>query len=171
MAGTGSQRILCIPRGADKLPGTRAVPRSHCSALEARTSAAKPERTANLEENAETRRCLVTTTAHSSSLARATLRRHSPKVGAVCLNRACTDLSGGRSARNVPTGKNASHPQLHLRLHLEQPCKQADDHAVEARTTELSQLNQGLFIGLGRSDRAVARHVHVSVGNRNDAAM
>jgi hypothetical protein len=34
---------------------------------------------------------------------RTTLRRQTPKVGAVCLNWARTDLSGGRSAMGVPT--------------------------------------------------------------------
>ena len=38
-------------------------------------------------------------------MARAPLRRQAPKVGAVCLNRARTVLSGGRIARYVPTGK------------------------------------------------------------------
>jgi RNA-directed DNA polymerase len=32
-----------------------------------------------------------------------TLRRQTPKVGAECLNRACSDLCGGRSAMSVPT--------------------------------------------------------------------
>src|SRR6202008_1922479 len=31
------------------------------------------------------------------------VRRHAPKVGAVCGNSACTDLGGGRSAMTVPT--------------------------------------------------------------------
>jgi hypothetical protein len=31
------------------------------------------------------------------------VRRHTPKVGAVCPNRACTDMCGGRSAMSVPT--------------------------------------------------------------------
>ena len=42
-------------------------------------------------------------------MARAPLRRQAPKVGAVCLNRARTVLSGGRIARYVPTGKVARH--------------------------------------------------------------
>jgi hypothetical protein len=31
------------------------------------------------------------------------VRRHAPKVGAVCGNSACTDLGGGWSAMTVPT--------------------------------------------------------------------
>jgi RNA-directed DNA polymerase len=42
-------------------------------------------------------------TDHPSPLAQRPLRRHTPEVGAVCLNWACTDLCGGRSAMGVPT--------------------------------------------------------------------
>jgi len=38
-----------------------------------------------------------------SSLAERTLCRQPPEVGAECVNRACSDLCGGRSAMGVPT--------------------------------------------------------------------
>src|SRR5262245_35553996 len=38
-----------------------------------------------------------------SPLVERSLRRHTPKVGAVCLNWACTDLRAGRGAILVPT--------------------------------------------------------------------
>ena len=40
-------------------------------------------------------------------MARKTLRRQTPKVGAVCLNWARTDLCGGREVTRVPTAKAA----------------------------------------------------------------
>jgi len=42
-------------------------------------------------------------TAHPSSMAERTLRRQTPKVGAVCLNWARTVLGGGRLPMRVPT--------------------------------------------------------------------
>ena len=51
------------------------------------------------------RSAMATETAHPSSLAEPTLRRQTSEVGAVCLNRARTDLCGGRVAMRVPTAK------------------------------------------------------------------
>ena len=51
----------------------------------------------------EAGRRLAPQTAHPSSLAEPTLRRQTPEVGAVCGNRARTDLCGGRSVMSVPT--------------------------------------------------------------------
>src|SRR6266699_759613 len=47
------------------------------------------------------------------------VRRHSPKVGAVCGNSASTDLGGGRSVMTVPTA---------LRSEPYRFCLQADMH-------------------------------------------
>jgi len=62
-------------------------------------------------------------------MARAPLRRQAPKVGAVCLNRARTVLSGGRIARYVPTGKVARHGDRPHQLQplLGQPVPRAVD--------------------------------------------
>ena len=51
----------------------------------------------------ETGRRLAPRTAYPSSLARAALRRHTPKVGAGCPNRARPDLCGGCSVMGIPT--------------------------------------------------------------------
>src|SRR6202022_1958273 len=51
----------------------------------------------------EARKRLAAQTACPTSLAKRTLRRQTPKVGAVCPNRARTVLCGGRSAMSVPT--------------------------------------------------------------------
>jgi hypothetical protein len=40
------------------------------------------------------------------------LRRHTPEVGAVCLNWARTVLCGGRSAMGVPTATSALNQLL-----------------------------------------------------------
>src|SRR5882757_597758 len=46
---------------------------------------------------------LAPETGYPSSMAKNTLRRHAPKVGAVCGKAARTVLCGGRSAMSVPT--------------------------------------------------------------------
>ena len=46
---------------------------------------------------------LAASSPHPSSMARRTLRRQAPAVGAVCPNRARTDLCGGCPAMGIPT--------------------------------------------------------------------
>lgn len=55
------------------------------------------------------RQRLASSTAYPASLAAGTLRRHTPKVVAVCGSPACTDLCGGRSEMSVPTANLAGH--------------------------------------------------------------
>src|SRR6266700_5555856 len=63
----------------------------------------------------EARKRLAAQTACPTSLAKRTLRRHTPKVGAVCPNRARTVLCGGRSVMGVPTATERSDThQLHF---------------------------------------------------------
>ena len=51
----------------------------------------------------EDRCCMATTTPSPSSMAKRAICRQTPEVGAVCPNRARTDLCGGRRAISVPT--------------------------------------------------------------------
>src|SRR5664279_2182763 len=44
--------------------------------------------------------------AHTARRENTAKRRHTPEVGAVCLNRARTDLCGGRAVMRVPTAKS-----------------------------------------------------------------
>ena len=56
------------------------------------------------------RRRLAARTPHPSSVARAALCRQSPEVGAVCPNRARTDLCGGCAVTGIPTAMCAGRP-------------------------------------------------------------
>jgi len=94
MAGPGGPGILCVPRGTDELSVPGGIPGPYRATLETCADAPQPAWPTNLETDAEAPGRLAATTAHSTSLARAALRRYAPKVGAVCLNRARTDLSG-----------------------------------------------------------------------------
>src|SRR5262245_19477833 len=104
MARAGDPGFLRLPRGTDELPCTGALPSAGDAALERRLITAQPARDGNVEADGNPARSPSPNAAHPSSLARAPLSRETPKVGAVCLNGARTDLSGGRSARSVPTG-------------------------------------------------------------------
>jgi len=50
--------------------------------------------------------------ASPASLAECALRRQTPEVGAECPNWARSELSGGRSETNVPTGNNKIRPLI-----------------------------------------------------------
>src|SRR6202790_314044 len=64
-----------------------------------------PQRTGRLDvaEDREARCRMAPQTQNSSSLATRTLRRQTPKVGAVCGKPACTDLCGGTGVTRCPT--------------------------------------------------------------------
>ena len=47
-------------------------------------------------------------------MAKRSLRRYAPEVGAECLNWARSDLCGGRSAMTVPTAIVGTPPQFNL---------------------------------------------------------
>src|SRR5712691_8833218 len=103
MAGTGRQGLLQLSRRADQQSGAWYVPLLGHQTLATIAQAAQSERWNDLGEDHPVSQRLVPQTAHSSSMAGNTLRRHSPKVGAVCGKAACTVLCGGRSAMSVPT--------------------------------------------------------------------
>src|SRR5207248_7856683 len=103
MAGTGRQGLLQLSRRADQQSGAWCVPLPRHQTLATNAQAAQSERWNDLGVDYPVSQRLVPQTAYPSSMAGYTLRRHPPKVGAVCGKAACTDLCGGRSAMSVPT--------------------------------------------------------------------
>src|SRR5262249_50911245 len=103
MAEASRHRLLQLSRGADKCSEAGRVPFPCHPSLVAHAAAAKPERLDDDGTDRAVGRGLAPETAHPPSLARCTLRRQTPEVGAVCSNWARTDLSGGREATRVPT--------------------------------------------------------------------
>jgi hypothetical protein len=71
---------------------------------------AEPKRWNDLGADQAVGRPLAPETANPSSVARESLRRQTPKVGAVCPNWARTDLCGGREVTRVPTAKVGLEP-------------------------------------------------------------
>src|SRR5262249_39370787 len=82
---------------------TCTVPSPHRPSLASRAPAAQPEGRLHVGTNREVGRRVAPENAYPPSLAQRALRRQSPKVGAVCPNRARTDLCGGCSVMGVPT--------------------------------------------------------------------
>src|ERR1700681_2596260 len=103
MVAAGRHRLLQLPRGADKQVDPDRIPIPRYQSLAAHATAAEPERLDDLGADQAVGRRLATATANPSSVARESLRRQTPKVGAVCPNWARTDLCGGREVTRVPT--------------------------------------------------------------------
>src|SRR5262249_3911613 len=117
MAEASRHRLLQLSRGADKCSEAGRGPFPWHPSLVAHAAAAKPER---LDDDGTDRgggRGLAPETAQPPPLARCTLRRQTPEVGAVCSNWARTDLSGMREATRVPTAIIAPAPQA-CRYHV-----------------------------------------------------
>src|SRR5205085_7429775 len=70
--------------------------------LAAHATAAEPERLDDLGADQAVGRRLAPETANPPSVARESLRRQTPKVGAVCPNWARTDLCGGARGNSRP---------------------------------------------------------------------
>src|SRR6202047_5327985 len=108
MARANRRRLFRLPRRADQQLGAERVsiprPRSLASAV----MSAQPKSTSAMDAHDETgRRVPPPPAASPASLAECALRRQTPEVGAECPNWARSELSGGRSETNVPTGNNA----------------------------------------------------------------
>src|SRR3954447_19665130 len=103
MAWANRHRIFRLPRRADQQPGAERVsiprPRSLASAV----MSAQPKSTSAVAANDETGRRIPPPATSPASLAKCTLRRQTPEVGAECPNWARSDLCGGRSVMGVPT--------------------------------------------------------------------
>src|ERR1700724_636190 len=104
MARANRRRLFRLPRRADQQPGAERVsiprPRSLASAV----MSAQPKSTSAMDAHDETGRRVPPPAASPASLAECALRRQTPEVGAECPNWARSELSGGRSETNVPTG-------------------------------------------------------------------
>src|SRR5262249_49173065 len=96
-------RILQLLRGADQHSGAGSVPLSLDQTLAARAPAPQPEGSNKLGADNAIGHGMDSISAHPAPMAAGPLRRQTPKVGAVCPNRARTVLCGGRSAMSVPT--------------------------------------------------------------------
>src|SRR5438552_11107211 len=107
MVAAGRHRLLQLPRGADKQRVTVRVPIPRYQSLAANAAVAEPKRWDDLGADQAVGRRLAPETANPSSVARESLRRQTPKAGAVCPNWARTDLCGGREVTRVPTAKVA----------------------------------------------------------------
>ena len=103
VAEAGRTWLLQLPRGADEQSCTCAVPGRDRQTLAAGPQPTQPERTPHLGTDDEAGGRLAPQTANPSSLAQPAIRRHTPKVGAVCGKAARTVLCGGRSVMSVPT--------------------------------------------------------------------
>src|ERR1700732_1597552 len=110
MARANRRRLFRLPRRADQQLGAERVsiprPRSLASAV----MSAQPKSTSAMDAHDETGRRVPPPAASPASLAECALRRQTPEVGAECPNWARSELSGGRSETNVPTGNEISLP-------------------------------------------------------------
>src|SRR5271167_4122132 len=110
MAETGHHRPLRLLCGSCKWAGAFSVPLLCDRPLATNASAAQPTRPPHLGSYDEAGGRLAPSTPYPPSLAATALRRHTPEVGAGCLNEARPDLGGGRSAMSVPTANVKRSP-------------------------------------------------------------
>lgn len=103
LAGNRAQRALRLLRSSDQPSGGACAAQSRHDALVPESTATEPEASADLVAHECHCREIPAATTRPASMARATLPRQPPEVGAVCVNCARTDLRGGRSAMSVPT--------------------------------------------------------------------
>src|SRR5882724_5426709 len=110
MAETGRQGLLQLSCRADQRSGAGCIPLLRHRTLATIAQATKPERRHDVGADHAVGQRLAPETGYPSSMAKNTLRRHPPKVGAVCGKAARTVLCGGRSAMSVPTAIVAVAP-------------------------------------------------------------
>ena len=103
MAGTGGWRFFRLSRRANQLCGLVGLLAPRQESVAARAPAAQPEGSLDVRADGPAGCRLPAQTADPTPMAEHPFCRHTPEVGAVCLNWACTVLCGGRSAMSVPT--------------------------------------------------------------------
>ncbi len=104
MAASGGHGLLRVPRGAHEHPGTwRIPPPRHSTSGDARCGGAARRIALTWERMERLAADWLPLPRILHPWPDAALRRHSPKVGAVCPNRARTDLCGGCPAMGIPT--------------------------------------------------------------------
>ena len=101
MAGGKSSRLFQPLRGADQRPGALRIPLPRHRSLATIAQATQPERWHDLAADRKLANDWLPKPRILHPWPNA-LRRHTPEVGAVCGNPACTDLCGGRAVMRVP---------------------------------------------------------------------
>lgn len=109
----GALRLLC---GSDQQPGALGLPAACHRSLAALASPTQPARWHDMGSHSEAGRRLAPQTAGPTSLAERAVCRHSPEVGAGCLNWARPDLCGGHPATGVPTAIKLGRHGAWIRL-------------------------------------------------------
>jgi hypothetical protein len=105
MAEAGRSGLLRLPCRTGQWAGDGRFSISRLQSLVERACTSQPTRQHDMGSDATALQPVAAATAYLTSLAERTLRRHTPKVGAQCLNRARWDLCGGQAAMPVPTAK------------------------------------------------------------------
>jgi len=103
MAEGGGHRLLRVPRGAHKLAGSFGVQVPRHRPVATIASAAGPEGSHDMGPDDSTCEGMAASPPNPSPVAECTLCRQPPEVGAVCPNRARTDLCGGCPVTGIPT--------------------------------------------------------------------
>jgi retron-type reverse transcriptase len=103
LAGAGRQGLLCLPRRANQLGVDPRFPSLRGRPVAPLALAAEPQRWHHVATDQADRRRPTPPSQDPSPVAAAALCRQTLEVGAVCPNRARTDLCGGRLATAVPT--------------------------------------------------------------------
>src|SRR5262245_65894411 len=93
--------LLQLSRRADQRPCTGRVPAPCRRPLAAHAAASQPQGLHHVGTDDAAGGGLAPETDHPSSLAKRSLRRHTPKVGAVCGKAARTVLCGGRAMKRT----------------------------------------------------------------------
>src|SRR5262249_34807751 len=101
VAGTGRQRLLRLPCGADQRPRTGGVRGPRHRPFAAYADAAEAKRTGTGGNEGAAGEQPASETDHPPSLAERSLCRHTPEVGAVCGKAARTVLCGGRAMKSA----------------------------------------------------------------------
>ncbi len=103
MAAFRGHGLFRVPRCADQRPSNWGVPTPCHRAVATFVETTQPERPNDVGADGSAGERVAASSPCPSSLARRAPGRQTPKVGAVCLNRARTDLCGGCRATGIPT--------------------------------------------------------------------
>src|SRR3954451_19619051 len=103
LAEAGRDRLLRLPRRADRRSRPGGVPLPRPRPVAAHAAPPQPEGRPHVGTGGEAGRPLAPQAQDPPSLAAAALRRQAPEVGAVCGKPARTVLCGGRPVMGVPT--------------------------------------------------------------------
>src|SRR6266536_5271200 len=101
MAVVRRPRLLQLSRSADQCAGTERVPAPCYRPLAAHAAASQPKGSGHMDTDDAAGERLASESDHPPPLAERSLRRHTPKVGAVCGKAARTVLCGGRAMKRA----------------------------------------------------------------------